>query len=307
VNEGVVVREVMRRVLAVVAAFVLVMSVPGVALAHGAPASPASRAFACGPEGASAAMAACKAAIALSGTLTAWDNIRVANVAGRDRTMIPDGKLCSGGLDRYRGLDLPRADWPSTPMTPGAAYLFRYRATIAHPGTFQMYITTSGYDPTRALRWADLDAEPFLTATNPPRSGDAYVMDGRVPASRFGRQLIFTIWRNSGPDTYYSCSDVDFPAAPKNPPAASNPVGVPPVNAAAATPQPTSPATAPEPAGERPAEAEAVAQTRPTGIPRDTITAIVVVVLVLIGAAILFSRARRRSRPAPGPGNHRSR
>lgn len=302
VDEGVAVRELVRRGLAVVAAFVLVIGVPGVAGAHGAPAAPASRAFACGPAGASAATAACQAAIALSGNFAGWDNIRVANVAGRDRTMIPDGKLCSGGLDRYRGLDLPRTDWPATALKPGAAYSFRYAATIAHPGTFRMYLTTPGYDPARPLRWADLDAEPFLTAANPPRRGDAYVIDGQVPAGRTGRHLIYTIWQNSGtPDTYYSCSDVDFPAAPKPP---ANPAGAVTSNGAGAASAPETTAGPPaaagpagpvEPADDAAADAQAVARTQSTGVSPDTVTAVVVVALVLIGAAVLLTRARRRS------------
>src|SRR5262245_59026776 len=129
---------------------------------------PPSRAFACGPEGASAATAACRAAIAVSGDLKDWDSVRVANVAGRDRTVIPDGRLCSGGLDRYRGLDLARTDWPATPMTPGAAYSFRYRTTIPHKGSFRLYLTRSSYNPTRPLRWADLETEPFLAVKDPP-------------------------------------------------------------------------------------------------------------------------------------------
>lgn len=36
-------------------------------------------------------------------------------------------------------------------------------------------------------------------------------MEGRLPAGKTGRQLIYTIWQNSDtPDTYYSCSDVIF-------------------------------------------------------------------------------------------------
>jgi chitin-binding protein len=36
-------------------------------------------------------------------------------------------------------------------------------------------------------------------------------MEGRLPAGRTGRHLIYTIWQNSDtPDTYYSCSDVLF-------------------------------------------------------------------------------------------------
>ena len=192
------------------------------AQAHGASQNPISRAVACGPEGGQyLRTAACRAAIAAGGGLTDWDNIRVANVAGRDRQRIPDGKLCSAGIDRYLGLDLPRGDWPATNLTSGDEYTFTYRETIAHQGVFRMYVTRDSYDPTQPLSWADLETAPFLTATDPPEQGRAYVMKARLPAGKSGRHLIYTIWQNtSTPDTYYSCSDVVF-AVPGQPPTRS--------------------------------------------------------------------------------------
>src|SRR5690349_21236445 len=85
------------------------LATPG--YAHGAPDSPVSRAVACGPEAQKYGQSpACRAAAAVAGTqqFAAWDNLRVPNVNGRDRQVIPDGKLCSGGLPLYRGLDLAR-------------------------------------------------------------------------------------------------------------------------------------------------------------------------------------------------------
>ncbi|MGC9668120.1 lytic polysaccharide monooxygenase auxiliary activity family 9 protein [Planosporangium sp. 12N6] len=201
-------------VLAVAAPLLFIGLAAAPAQAHGAPDNPISRAVACGPEGGSnAGSAACKAAIAVSGTqpFAQWDNLRVANVGGRDRQVIPDGKLCSGGLAAYRGLDLPRADWPATRLAAGSAFTFTYRETIPHKGTFRMYVTTDGYSPTRPLTWADLESKPFLTVTDPPLTGGAYQMRGTLPAGKAGRHLIYTIWQNSStPDTYYSCSDVVF-------------------------------------------------------------------------------------------------
>lgn len=188
------------------------------AVAHGALTNPLSRAAACGPVSArTAASAACRAAIAASGgqAFTDWDNLRVADVNGRDRERIPDGKLCSGGLDRYRGLDLPRADWPATKLRAGARFTFSYRETIPHQGTFRLYATRDGYAPTRPLRWSDLESKPFLTVTDPALENDAYVFAGTLPRAKAGRHIIYTIWQNSSTaDTYYSCSDVDFAAPP---------------------------------------------------------------------------------------------
>lgn len=187
------------------------------AQAHGALDNPVSRVVACGPDGRqNAQSAACKAAVAVSGALpfANWDNLRVANVGGRDREVIPDGKLCSGGLPAYQGLDLPRADWPATRLAAGAGFTFTYRETIPHKGTFRLYVTRDGYDPTKPLRWSDLESKPFLTVTDPALTNGAYVMRGALPAAKTGHHLIYTIWQNSStPDTYYSCSDVSFGGA----------------------------------------------------------------------------------------------
>ncbi|MGN9779260.1 lytic polysaccharide monooxygenase auxiliary activity family 9 protein [Micromonospora sp. H33] len=197
----------------VVAALVAVAAVPVVgtpAHAHGAPTSPVSRAAACGPEGGQAGNPACQAAIASGAALREWDNIRVFGVDGKDRERIPDGELCSGGLSAYRGLDLARDDWPATELTGGTRFTFRYRATIPHEGTFRLYLTRADYDPSKRLRWADLERAPFIRVTDPPLRDGAYQFAGRLP-ERTGRHLIYTVWQNSDSrDTYYSCSDVVF-------------------------------------------------------------------------------------------------
>ncbi|MFG2353400.1 lytic polysaccharide monooxygenase [Streptomyces sp. NPDC048521] len=187
----------------------------GSAQAHGAPTDPVSRVYACSPEGGGAARsAACGAAVAANGApFTAWDNLRVAGVAGRDRQVIPDGRLCSGNLPAYRGLDLPRRDWPATRLAPGGRLTMTYASTIAHAGTFKLYLTKPGYDPAKPLKWSDLPERPFAQVTDPPLEDGAYHVRATLPKDRTGRQLLYTIWQNSStPDTYYSCSDVVFPA-----------------------------------------------------------------------------------------------
>ncbi|MGI5429394.1 lytic polysaccharide monooxygenase [Streptomyces sp. CA-179760] len=186
----------------------------GPAGAHGAPTDPVSRVVACSPEGGErAGSAACRAAVAANGApFTAWDNLRLANVNGRDRQVVPDGKLCSGGLPAYRGLDLARADWPSTRVTPGATLTMRYVSTIPHTGTFRMYLTEPGYDPAGPLSWSDLPEKPFAEVADPALTDGAYRLEATLPSDRTGRHVLYTVWQNSStPDTYYSCSDVVFP------------------------------------------------------------------------------------------------
>lgn len=86
----------------------------GSAFAHGSMTDPVSRVSACyaeGPE--SPRSAACQAAVTASGAQAFydWNAVNIANAAGKHRELIPDGKLCSAGNDKYRGLDLARADW----------------------------------------------------------------------------------------------------------------------------------------------------------------------------------------------------
>jgi predicted carbohydrate-binding protein with CBM5 and CBM33 domain len=199
---------------AAMAPLLLTVWAAGPAQAHGAPTYPVSRVYACSPQGGGAAgSAACKAAVAANGApFTFWDNLRVPDINGRDRQLIPDGKLCSGGLSDYKGLDLARTDWPSTRLAPGAKLTMTYASTIAHTGTFKLYLTKAGYDPSKPLTWSELPTQPFAEVKDPPLTGGAYRIRATLPTGRTGRQLIYTIWQNSSTeDTYYSCSDVVFP------------------------------------------------------------------------------------------------
>jgi predicted carbohydrate-binding protein with CBM5 and CBM33 domain len=202
---------------ATVVALLLVALAAAPAGAHGGLENPVSRQVACGPEGGQGSQSeACVAAIAATGgqRLEDWDNIRLPNVGGNDQAAVPDGQLCSAGLDEFSGLDAPRTDWPSTTLSSGISHTFRYRATVPHEGQFRLYVTEDGYDPTEPLGWSDLEPEPFLTATDPPLAGGAYTMEGQLPTDKAGPHLIYTVWQNSdSPDTYYSCSDVVFAGA----------------------------------------------------------------------------------------------
>ncbi|MFF4500804.1 lytic polysaccharide monooxygenase [Streptomyces sp. NPDC001401] len=201
---------------ALVTPFLLPLWAAGPAQAHGAPTDPVSRTYACSPDGgANAQSPACKAAVAANGApFTFWDNLRVADVNGRDRQVIPDGKLCSGGLPAYKGLDLARSDWPSTTLKPGATLTMKYASTIPHTGTFELYLTKPGYDPKKPLAWSELPDKPFASVKDPALTNGAYRITAKLPSDRTGHQVLYTIWQNSSTtDTYYSCSDVVFGAA----------------------------------------------------------------------------------------------
>ncbi|MFF3752800.1 lytic polysaccharide monooxygenase [Streptomyces sp. NPDC002018] len=182
------------------------------AVAHGSLTDPVSRVAACyaeGPE--SPRSAACRAAVAASGTQAFydWNEVNIADAAGNHQRLIPDGKLCSAGRDKYKGLDLARGDWPSSAMTAGNR-TFRYKATAPHKGSFELYLTKDGYDPGKPLKWSDLEAKPFLKVTDPKLENGEYVFNGIVP-DKSGRHLIYSIWqRSDSPEAFYTCSDVVF-------------------------------------------------------------------------------------------------
>jgi chitin-binding protein len=266
------------------------------AQAHGATGAPVSRTLECGPLGGAAAKsAACRAADAASGgpsAFTDWDNLRVAGVNGQDRQKIPDGKLCSGGVASFQGLDLARTDWPTTTLTSGAAFTFQYRVTIPHQGSFRLYVTKAGYSPSRPLRWADLEPAPFATATDPPIQNGSYLIKATLPAASTGRQLIYTIWQTtSTPDTYYSCSDVVFTRAVAAAGAGSA-TGAPPASAVAGpTGSPTTAAASTVPVA-------AVGRTTSLGLPLAVLAGVVVVIGGVLAVAVPRRRRRaERSRP----------
>ncbi|GGV25831.1 lytic polysaccharide monooxygenase auxiliary activity family 9 protein [Streptomyces spectabilis] len=182
------------------------------AAAHGSMTDPVSRVAACFQEGPEAPKsAACKALVRAGGTqpLYDWNEVNIANAAGRSKEIIPDGKLCSAGNAKYKGLDLPRSDWPASKLSAGK-HTFRYRATAPHRGSFELYLTKASYDPAKPLKWSDLQARPFAKVTDPKLVNGSYEFSGTVPA-RSGRHLVYSIWqRSDSPEAFYTCSDVVF-------------------------------------------------------------------------------------------------
>jgi len=182
------------------------------AQAHGTMQSPPSRTYTCrfldNPEAPSTD--ACKAAVAARGTQPVydWNEVNLPDVAGRHREIIPDGRLCSAGRDKYRGFDLARADWPATRIPAGGSYTFRMLGTAPHMGTVDLYLTRNGYDPSQPLRWSDLDSRPFVSIRT-SHDSHGYQATAPLPMGRTGRHLIYAIWqRTDSPEAFYSCSDV---------------------------------------------------------------------------------------------------
>ncbi|AJF64412.1 lytic polysaccharide monooxygenase auxiliary activity family 9 protein [Streptomyces vietnamensis] len=310
-----------RRTVAVTtAALVLSGLAASPALAHGSMTDPVSRVSACYAEGPEAPKsAACKAAVAASGpqAFYDWNGVNIADAAGRHRQLIPDGKLCSAGNDKYRGLGLARADWPASGMTSGA-HTFRYKGTAPHKGSFALYVTKDGYDPSKPLKWSDLEEQPFVTVTDPRMENGDYVFQGTVP-QKSGRHLIYSIWqRSDSPEAFYTCSDVVFGQdGGGTAPASTAPAPTTPAPTASAPTEeqiedgadestvehgghgghgdhgatPDAPAPAPAPA---PGSPSGVALAETGGDATTPYLAVGGAAVLALGAAVLFGTARRR-------------
>jgi predicted carbohydrate-binding protein with CBM5 and CBM33 domain len=124
-----------------------------------------------------------------------------------------DGKLCSAGISRFAQLDDQRGGaWPTTQLTSGASYTFRWHLTAAHATTdFKYYITKPGWNQSAPLTRSALELTPFLTV---PMNGGRPASDvshpGTLP-SRSGRHMILAVWTIADTaNAFYQCSDVRF-------------------------------------------------------------------------------------------------
>jgi chitin-binding protein len=189
------------------------------ASAHGTLSDPPSRVYVCkneGPE--NPRSAACRAAVAAGGTQAFydWNEVSLLDAGGRHREIIPDGRLCSAGREKYRGLDLARADWPAKRISAGQLTV-TYHATAPHANSnFEFYITRAGWSPTQPLRWSDLVHLRTFTNQN-PTTFTTWTLP--IP-SRTGRHLIYSIWQRvvGSQEAFYTCSDVDFGGGTPEPP-----------------------------------------------------------------------------------------
>ncbi|WP_313419582.1 lytic polysaccharide monooxygenase [Stenotrophomonas sp.] len=186
----------------------------GTAFAHGTLSKPSSRVYSCyqgNPE--NPTNPACAAAKAIGGAqpFYDWAGINQAEANGNHQAVVPDGELCSGGNSKYRGLDLNRSDWQTTPIRGDARgrYTFEYKAPAPHATRdWKFYVTREGWQPGSPMRWADL--EEFCTLGNVPLSGDVYKLDCPLP-KRTGQHVIYNTWqRSDSKEAFYTCADVRF-------------------------------------------------------------------------------------------------
>ncbi|WP_243773718.1 lytic polysaccharide monooxygenase auxiliary activity family 9 protein [Actinomadura barringtoniae] len=212
------------------------------ASAHGTMSDPPSRVYVCKLENPESPKSdACKAAVAAGGTQAFydWNEVSLLDAGGRHRELIPDGKLCSAGREKYRGLDLVRTDWPAKRISPGPLTI-TYYATAPHQNSnFEFYITRDGWDPSQPLRWADLVPIQTFNNQNPTTYTNWTI---NIP-QRTGRHILYSIWQRvvGSNEAFYTCSDVDFGGGntPTPPPTTPPPTQTPPPTTPPPTQQPS--------------------------------------------------------------------
>jgi len=152
-----------------------------------------------------------KAAVAVAGTQAFYDWHEVSLLVPQHnyRELIPDGQLASAGRTKYAGLDLPRVDWPATKVQAGR-YDACFSAPVTHaPSRFEVYISKNTYDPTKPLKWSDI--EPLTLLGDPELDGNTYRFSVNFP-QRVGRHVLYVIWQRNDPagEAFFSLSDLDF-------------------------------------------------------------------------------------------------
>lgn len=210
-------RQFNRLHLLLAAAITIYLLHTGFARAHGSMEMPVSRIYNCYLEGPEAPKsAACMAAVQAGGkqALYDWNGVNQANADDNHRAVVPDGKLCGGGKELFKGLDLPRDDWRTTVLAPGpdGRFEFVFLATAPHKTKyFKLYVTKDGYNPREPLEWSDLDDAPFCTMTSVQLENGRYRMRCPLPQGKSGRNLIYAIWqRADSQEAFYTCMDVEF-------------------------------------------------------------------------------------------------
>ncbi|WP_100448035.1 lytic polysaccharide monooxygenase [Glycomyces xiaoerkulensis] len=192
--------------------------------AHGANTFPGSRQYFCYFDaltesgGLDPYNSACQTALNTSGSgaFYNWFGNLDSNGAGRTEGYIPDGRICDGGGNGPYDFSAfnQQLDWPRTHVTGGATYEWRHNNWAEHPGRFDLYITTDGWDPNQPIGWDDL--ELFETIQDPPTNGgpgadgNYYYANVTLP-QKSGYHIIFTHWvRSDSNENFYSCSDMEF-------------------------------------------------------------------------------------------------
>ncbi|GGU13797.1 lytic polysaccharide monooxygenase [Streptomyces coeruleorubidus] len=146
-----------------------------------------------------------------------WEPQSVEGPKGFPASGPADGQICNAGLGQFGQLSAPRTPsggaWPTTKVTGGQTYTFRWQFTAMHATTdFKYYITKPGWNQNHNLARSDLNLTPFFTVPyNGQRPPSTLSHSGRLPSGLSGHHVILAVWTiaDTG-NAFYACSDVTF-------------------------------------------------------------------------------------------------
>jgi predicted carbohydrate-binding protein with CBM5 and CBM33 domain len=146
-----------------------------------------------------------------------WEPQSVEGPKGFPAAGPADGQICNGGLSQFAQLSSPKtpsgAAWPTTKVTGGQSYTFRWQFTAMHATTdFKYYVTKPGWNQNHNLARSDLNLTPFLTVPyNGQRPPATLSHSGTLPSGLSGHHVIVAVWTIADTaNAFYACSDVTF-------------------------------------------------------------------------------------------------
>lgn len=146
-----------------------------------------------------------------------WEPQSVEGPKGFPAAGPADGSICSAGNTGFKPLDAAKtpngADWPTTQVSGGQGYTFRWQITARHATTdFRYYITKDGWDSSKPLTRAALEPQPFLTLPYGGQQPPATLShQGTIPTQKSGKHVILGVWNvHDTGNAFYSCADVKF-------------------------------------------------------------------------------------------------
>ncbi|MFJ8334946.1 lytic polysaccharide monooxygenase [Streptomyces sp. NPDC094437] len=146
-----------------------------------------------------------------------WEPQSVEGPKGFPAAGAADGQLCSGNNAPFAQLDSPKTPsggaWPTTRVTGGQSYTFRWQFTAMHATTdFRYYVTKPGWNQNHTLARSDLNTTSFLTVPyNGQRPPATLSHSGTLPTGLSGHHVILAVWTIADTaNAFYACSDVTF-------------------------------------------------------------------------------------------------
>jgi chitin-binding protein len=146
-----------------------------------------------------------------------WEPQSVEGPKGFPAAGPNDGQICSANHTNFGALDQPKTPsgtaWPTTKVTGGQSYTFRWQFTASHATTdFKYYVTKQGWNQNHTLTRADLNTTPFLTIPyNSQRPPSTLTHSGTLPTGLSGHHVILGVWTIADTaNAFYSCADVTF-------------------------------------------------------------------------------------------------